>query len=143
LWNCKCEDYSMCFSSYVLEKFTIFVTKCEKSNPKLFFLCNKATNTFCIDHEKIGIVPKCVFRTDILQTKFTTSGGCNISSTYLPCLCTPWVSSHQLVLLYLLLRKQSREDKNILWMMRMIFERHPCCCGTRSMSSNAMECVRV
>ncbi len=104
----------------------------KRGTQNFFFLHNKATNTFCIEHEKNGIVvPKRVLRADILQTKFTTSGGCNISSTYLASFlvhsmsiitptCTP----------YLLLRKQSEEDKNILWMMRMIFERHPCCCGT-------------
>jgi hypothetical protein len=88
----------------------------KRGTQNFFFLHNKATNTFCIEHEKNGIVvPKRVLRADILQTKFTTSGGCNISSTYLASFlvhsmsiitptCTP----------YLLLRKQSEEDKNIL-----------------------------
>jgi hypothetical protein len=114
---CKCGDYFPCvFSSYVLSRNLQFVTKCEKRNPKLFFLHNKATNTFCIDHEKNGIVPKCVFRTDILQTKFTTSGCCNISSTYLPSLCSPWISSHQLVLLtYSLGSKVERTKISYEW----------------------------
>jgi hypothetical protein len=123
------------------------VTKCETlEEPKTFFFFTTKQQTLFLywpwkkwHSTKVCV---CVFRTDIhTSNKIHPQVVVAIfPSTYLPCAlheyiitptCTP----------YLLLRKQSREDKNILWMMRMIFERHPCCGTTTSMSTNAMECV--
>jgi hypothetical protein len=140
--------FSICvFSSYVLEKFTICDEVWNSRGTQNFFFPSQQSNKhFLYWPWKNGIVSTKVCVQN--WPKFKQNSPQVVVAIFLQPSFLPSFLVYSMNIItptctrYLLLRKQSQEDKNILWMMRMIFERHPCC-GTTSMSTNAMQCSLV
>jgi hypothetical protein len=144
---CKCGDYFLWVLVHIFLRNLQFMTKCEKRNPKPFFSSQQSNKHFLYWAWKNGNSTKVSVQNWHTSNKIHHKWWLQYFFSlpcFLPSLCTPWVSSHQLVLLtYSLGSKVERTKISYEWWGWFLRDTHVVVVLRVSMSSNAMECVRV